>query len=97
MGIGFQRWLGKLYKSTQPTIASLSSSLQGTSGQQTLTARRSLSRQSLLLCIFDRLPGWRETNRAAVNICVWHLMSLVSADDLSMLSMHSASHDPPPE
>jgi len=38
-------------------MASLSSSLQGTSEQQTLTAEWWLSRQSLLLCICERLPG----------------------------------------
>jgi len=81
----------------QPMIASLSSSLQGTSGQQTLTASQCHSRQSLLLWIGERLPGWRETNQAANTIGIWHLMSLVFADDLSMSSMHGASHDPPPE
>jgi hypothetical protein len=55
--------------------------LQGTSGQQTLTAKRWLSRQSLLLCICERLPGWCETNRASIEFDIWHLMSLAFEDD----------------
>jgi len=33
-----------------------------------------------------RLPGQRETNRAAVEIGIWHLMSLTSADDFQRFS-----------
>ena len=60
---------------------SLSSPLQGTSGQQTLTAKLRLSRQSLLLCICERLPSRRYTNRAAFEFGNFHLMSPVFADD----------------
>jgi hypothetical protein len=56
--------------------------LQGTSGLQTLTAKQWLSRQSLLLCFFESLPGRRHTNRAAFEFGNFHLMSLAFADGL---------------
>jgi len=88
LGIGFRRYCARI--DGAPTNALLSfvslPKLQGTSGQQTLTAKRWLSRQSLLLWIGDWLPDRRETNRAAVEIGIWHLMSLASADDFQRFS-----------
>jgi hypothetical protein len=80
---GVQRYCARI--DSAPTNALLSfvslSKLQGTSGQQTLTAKQRLSRQGLLLCICERLPGRWYANRAANTFSIWHLMSLAFADD----------------
>ena len=92
LGIGFRRYCARI--DGAPTNALLSfvslPKLQGTSGQQTLTAKRRLSRQSLLLYICERLPGRWYANRAANTFSIWHLMSLAFADDFGLLRKFGA-------
>jgi hypothetical protein len=70
------------------------SSLQGTSGQQTLTADLIQPSKFAALSLLG-LPGRRKTNRAALEIGNFHLMSLAFADDFMGFGIPSASHGIP--